>query len=633
MIIRELSLINFGKFSYKTVNLEPGMNVIYGENEAGKSTLHTFIRGMLFGLERRPGRSEDKDIYSKYKPWKNPANYQGMMRIEQNGVNYRIERNFSEARKSLIVINEDEGRELSQKEIEKMFSGLDEGCYYNTISISQLGNITDKELEAVLKSFATNLGSAKSMDINVGRALADLEEQRKQIMVDNDIDEEINLNEAIRNAEEKLEISEEEQQSYLESIEKKKTELAYLEEKKQEVTSLGPQRIQEVTKKHERRENLQKEIASLTAETEKYTTSLAQARAQKKAMEKQLADKGIDGHETMDVLMERILNSSNMPVVFIIIMMAFIGGAIGFGLGNIQLLSEPKYWIRPVLCLLGALIFLGLAVFKYFYNARSYEEKMETLKDLKLVMDKLDAAKQEEVYIERQLAGKTEALQSAKSNLAAEGGSESDESDFIEELTKINNQQDELREEISKLQWMIGQKQGKDLEVKRELEALEEKLLQSRNGRSEIAAIEEAIRNIKDVASVIRESFGKKLNEKASYYIARITDGKYDNLHIDDKMRVRVAGGASLVSATKLSEGTMEQIYLAIRLAAADIIFAKDRMPILMDDAFAMYDNKRMGNTMKFLGENMDQVLIFSCHTREKLMMDKLGIPYNFIRL
>ena len=72
---------------------------------------------------------------------------------------------------------------------------------------------------------------------------------------------------------------------------------------------------------------------------------------------------------------------------------------------------------------------------------------------------------------------------------------------------------------------------------------------------------------------------------------------------------------------------------MALRLAAADIIFENDKKPILLDDAFVMYDNKRMGNTMQFMAENMDQVVIFSCHTREKVMADKLGIKYNLIVL
>ena len=160
MIIKDLQLTNFGKFNHKSMSLEPGLNIIYGENEAGKTTFHTFIRGMLFGIEKQRGKASSKDTYSKYEPWDNPSNYQGMMRIESNGVDYRIERNFNRQNKSFKVINEDLGRELTQDEIDKLFTGLDESCYYNTISISQLGSVTDKELENILK-IAKNIDGPK----------------------------------------------------------------------------------------------------------------------------------------------------------------------------------------------------------------------------------------------------------------------------------------------------------------------------------------------------------------------------------------------------------------------------------------------------------------------------------------
>ena len=48
MKIKELRLKNFGKFTNKEIHFLDGMNVIYGENESGKSTLYTFIRAMLF---------------------------------------------------------------------------------------------------------------------------------------------------------------------------------------------------------------------------------------------------------------------------------------------------------------------------------------------------------------------------------------------------------------------------------------------------------------------------------------------------------------------------------------------------------------------------------------------------------
>lgn len=57
MRIRELIIRNFGKFSDKDILLEDGINILYGENESGKSTLHAFIRGMLFGMERGRGRA------------------------------------------------------------------------------------------------------------------------------------------------------------------------------------------------------------------------------------------------------------------------------------------------------------------------------------------------------------------------------------------------------------------------------------------------------------------------------------------------------------------------------------------------------------------------------------------------
>ena len=56
MKIQKLRLKHFGKFTDKDIQLREGINILYGENESGKSTLHSFIKGMLFGMER--GRGE-----------------------------------------------------------------------------------------------------------------------------------------------------------------------------------------------------------------------------------------------------------------------------------------------------------------------------------------------------------------------------------------------------------------------------------------------------------------------------------------------------------------------------------------------------------------------------------------------
>ncbi len=73
----DLYISGFGKFHDTAVSFEDGLNVIYGKNEAGKSTIHTFIRGMLFGIERQRGRAARNDIYSKYEPWENSGPLRG----------------------------------------------------------------------------------------------------------------------------------------------------------------------------------------------------------------------------------------------------------------------------------------------------------------------------------------------------------------------------------------------------------------------------------------------------------------------------------------------------------------------------------------------------------------------------
>ena len=77
MRLLELHIDGFGKFHDRTISFNDGINIIYGKNEAGKSTLHTFIRCMLFGLERGRGRAARTDLYSKYEPWQNKAEYGG----------------------------------------------------------------------------------------------------------------------------------------------------------------------------------------------------------------------------------------------------------------------------------------------------------------------------------------------------------------------------------------------------------------------------------------------------------------------------------------------------------------------------------------------------------------------------
>jgi uncharacterized protein YhaN len=245
----------------------------------------------------------------------------------------------------------------------------------------------------------------------------------------------------------------------------------------------------------------------------------------------------------------------------------------------------------------------------------------------------MDATKHEETYMQRQLEKRRELLKNAQDLMQIEEEKSTSYKDYSEDLQMLESEERSIQEAVSKAQWVLEQKQEKDIETDKTISELTQRYEQIQKAKEEIQAIEDAKKNIEDIAMEVRSSFGKKLNERASYYMSKITDGKYDNITIDEQLNISINGKHSLLSTSKLSKGTMEQIYMALRLAATDIIFEKEKMPILLDDAFVMYDNKRMGNTMKFLSRGMEQVVVFSCHTREKVMADKLGIKYNFIRM
>lgn len=633
MIIKEIQLTNFGKFNHKNVSLEPGLNIIYGENEAGKTTLHTFIRGMLFGIEKQRGKASGRDVYSKYEPWENPSNYQGIMRIENDGINYRIERNFNREHRLFRVINEDEGIELTEEQIEELFAGLDESCYYNTISISQLGSVTDKELEVILKNYAANLGATKSMEIDIKEAFSDLDIQKKKIITENKIGEEDIIKKSVKLTTEQLEITEREQHKIISSIEQKKENVNHLLEKKKELSALDKKRLEELAKQNERKDKLYQDAISYTTEVEKYSNQLEQIKNHKKELESSLLEKGIDSHETMEALMDKIMNKSNMPVTFVILALAFVGAAIGFVVGNLQFITIKEYYMRPAICMGIAFILFVLAIIRYCFKKKHKKRKFEILKELRLTSDKLEAAKHEEIYVRRQLETKQEALNQTQEIIKQEENTQVSSDDYSDEIREIEAQERTLNDGVSKAQFALEQKKENEIELEKRIEELKRRLENIKKAKEEIHAIEEAKRNIEEIANEIRSSFGKRLNKQASYYMSKITNGKYDNITIDERLNITINNKKSLIPSSRLSKGTIEQVYMALRLAAVDIIFEKDKKPILLDDAFVMYDNKRMGNTLKFMAESMEQVVLFSCHTREKVMADKLNLKYNFIKL
>lgn len=183
MKIRELYLKNFGKFSEKKIVLEDGMNLFCGENESGKTTIHTFIKSMLFGMERARGRAAGHDIFSLYEPWDQPNYYAGTIKFESGGKNFCLSRNFDRYSRSSSLICEDDGEEFSLEhgDLDAILNGLHIANYENTIAIGQMKVETNQSLAGELQNYATNYYSTGNSEIDLDGAITRLQKQKRDV--------------------------------------------------------------------------------------------------------------------------------------------------------------------------------------------------------------------------------------------------------------------------------------------------------------------------------------------------------------------------------------------------------------------------------------------------------------------
>ena len=182
MKIRELCIKNFGKFSDKKIVLNDGINLFYGENESGKTTIHTFIKSMLFGLERGRGRASVNDTFSLYEPWDNPNYYAGTLRFECGGKGFCLERSFDKYSKKASLVCEDDGEEflLEHGDLEMLLGGLTASNYENTVAIAQMQVEPNQNLAVELQNYATNYYATGNSDINLEGALNLLNKKKKE---------------------------------------------------------------------------------------------------------------------------------------------------------------------------------------------------------------------------------------------------------------------------------------------------------------------------------------------------------------------------------------------------------------------------------------------------------------------
>lgn len=157
MIIRKININSFGKLENFSMDFKSGINIIYGPNEFGKSTIADFIKLMFYSKPRVP--KEGKALRAKYASW-NGKVMSGFMEVEFDGNIYFIQKEFStkspSGDKSLLV-NKTAGENVAlgkEEEIGEHLFGIDVACYERSAYVGNVGNvdfITDGKSKSVSK--------------------------------------------------------------------------------------------------------------------------------------------------------------------------------------------------------------------------------------------------------------------------------------------------------------------------------------------------------------------------------------------------------------------------------------------------------------------------------------------------
>ena len=168
--------------------------------------------------------------------------------------------------------------------------------------------------------------------------------------------------------------------------------------------------------------------------------------------------------------------------------------------------------------------------------------------------------------------------------------------------------------------------------IEEELESLKEENLELNEKRDNI---KKTIEYLEIAYNKMKEQITPKFTQELSKAMEKISNGKYKNVRINTNGEIIVEQeNGEYINAENLSIGTIDQLYLSLRLATIKEI-SKENMPIILDEAFAYYGDNRLENILKYLSSeyNNKQVVIFTCTNREKEILEKMQIKYNLIEL
>ncbi len=510
MIIEELHVKNFGKLQDVRVPFEEGLNLIYGPNESGKTTLYTFLKCMLFGIRRLRGRAAARDVYSRYEPWEYSHYYAGSMRFRSGDKEFYLDRNFQKdnVRAELYCVTDGERLSVKRGDLSMLLGNVSEIVYDNTISIGQTKGVTDQDLALELKNYIANYQGTGDSDLNLQKTIQILKDQKKVLMGEQ------KLKEAQKEAKDN-------EASY---------QMLYL---RQEVQTLE----QRIRMKEGQLEQLLLQQKEGAGDREK---------------EKKLKRKS---------LFRRLWDALSVIIAVLVVgAAAFLPGLIRIGAVAAGVLLE------------------GVCIF--------FRRKLQSQ-----ILPMEEHQQEDREMLARQ-------IERVKGSIHDQKEERSDKNTRLETLTR------EL------------QMKGREAAGKTDLE-------------EEIEGIDMAMEVIGIIGQRLQNEIGSQIGERTSEVLSELTQGKYHQVKVDEKLQMGVSTKERYIPVEQLSRGTMEQVHFALRMAVGDVLCSQEPLPVVLDDVFAMYDESRLMETLQWLIQHKQQVLLFTCHKREEEILRAYGMPYH----
>ena len=610
MKLLDLHINGFGKFHDCSIRFEDGLNVIYGKNEAGKSTLHTFIRAMLFGMERQRGRAARTDQFSRYKPWDLKGGYGGRLRLESGGHVYRLQRDFQNPR-DFTIVDETEGRqtEPTRAFMDRLLCGLNETSYVNTISIGQLKSATDSGMVTELKNYIANMNTTGNMALNITKASAFLKAQRKEL----------------------------ERQQTPEAARTYTTVLGDIRNLEREISA--PEYENHLTEFQEKKAQAKAQLDTLQKEKEDLLQKIARGRQVLESS--QFTDENsIEAYEAhgnavyadythAKNLCEKASRKAAPPLFLALGILLAAGGA------ALMFSSQSGFRLPSLLLFLAALLSVGGGI---YFLARNNGNRKDLDYSKKLLQEILSRHLGDETVSSEAMNAFSQRMAEFKRLSRAVLSSQETAANLEKQMEEISIRQSDFGAEIEKQlksQWELEKKLEHLAALKTQAEGLKEIIRENDRISQELAAIDLAQDTMTELSTSIRDSFGLYLNKEASDLINGITGGIYNSMSVDENLNVFMNTKTKLVPMEQVSSGTMDQIYLALRLAAARLIQSgPEKMPLIFDDSFVLYDDERLRSALNWLASAVDgQIIMFTCHQREAQVLTAAQIPFHLIEI